>query len=402
MSKLTKEEFKEFLKTVRALAEGPFEEMQKEVEVTNTFPQEFFDLAIKNNLYRYALPEEYGGWGFTEKEILQVQEEFSRGPGGMRMHLHYAADLNWRILDDYGKPELKAEFMDKFQDKTIFTNFALTEQTGGTGADLHSTALKDADGNYILNGEKWLISHTDCSQYAYVIAVTDPDKQGDERLSAFFVPMNLPGFELVPMPHMMGCRGAGHAGFKFTNVKLDPKYLLGEEGQGMEVAMHSLAISRVHIADSNLGMCQRMLDMSMARARDRVTFGKPIIQRQAIKMKLANMATVTHALRCMVMDFADDYDIDPHNEYVAEKAAMCKLFSIDAVRTVSDEMLEVFGGDGYFEDSPYGPTERLYRDCRALWLEEGAPTIQRITIAREMDKHNGHLKYQDWLAGGDL
>lgn len=402
MSKLTKQEFKEFLKTVRVLAEGPFEEMQKEVEVTNTFPQEFFDLAIKNNLYRYALPEEYGGWGLSEKEILQVQEEFSRGPGGMRMHLHYAADLNWRILDDYGKPELKAEFMDKFQDKTIFTNFALTEQTGGTGADLHSTALKDSDGNYILNGEKWLISHTDCSQYSYVIAVTDPSKQGDERLSAFFVPMDLPGFELVPMPHMMGCRGAGHAGFKFTNVKLDPKYLLGKEGQGMEVAMHSLAISRVHIADSNLGMCQRMLDMSMARARDRVTFGKPIIERQAIKMKLANMATVTHALRCMVMDFADDYDVDAHNEYVAEKAAMCKLFSIDAVKEVSDEMLEIFGGDGYFEDSPYGPTERLYRDCRALWLEEGAPTIQRITIAREMNKHNGHLKYQDWLAGGDL
>lgn len=402
MSKLTPEEFREYLKTVRALAEGPFEEMQKEVEVTNKFPQEFYDLAIENNLYRYALPEEYGGWGLSEKEILQVQEEFSRGPGGMRMHLHYAADLNWRILDDYGKPELKAEFMDKFQDKTIFTNFALTEQTGGTGADLHTTALKDENGNYVLNGEKWLISHTDCSQYAYVIAVTDPEKQGDERLSAFFVPMDTPGFELVPMPHMMGCRGAGHAGFKMTDVVLDPKYLLGEEGQGMEVAMHSLAISRVHIADSNLGMAQRMLEMSIARARDRVTFGKPIIQRQAIKMKLANMATNIHALRCMVMDFADDYDKDPHNEFVDEKAAMCKLFSIDTVKMVSDEMLEIFGGDGYFEDNPFGPVERLYRDCRAMWLEEGAPTVQRITIARGVDKHDGHVEYGDWIAGTAL
>ena len=402
MSKLTPEEFREYLKTVRALAEGPFEEMQKEVEVTNKFPQEFYDLAIENNLYRYALPEEYGGWGLSEKEILQVQEEFSRGPGGMRMHLHYAADLNWRILDDYGKPELKAEFMDKFQDKTIFTNFALTEQTGGTGADLHTTALKDENGNYVLNGEKWLISHTDCSQYAYVIAVTDPEKQGDERLSAFFVPMDTPGFELVPMPHMMGCRGAGHAGFKMTDVVLDPKYLLGEEGQGMEVAMHSLAISRVHIADSNLGMAQRMVEISIARARDRVTLGRPIIQRQAIKMKLANMATNIHALRCMVMDFADDYDKDPHNEFVDEKAAMCKLFSIDTVKMVSDEMLEIFGGDGYFEDSPYGPTERLYRDCRAMWLEEGAPTVQRITIARGVDKHDGHVEYGDWIAGTAL
>ena len=404
MGKLTDEEFRDFLKTCRELAEGPFEEMQREVEVTNKFPQEFIDLARENNLYRYALPEQYGGWGFTEKEILQVQEEFSRGPGGMRMHLHYAADLNWRILDDYGCDELKAAYMDKFADKTIFTCFALTEQTGGTGADVHTTAVKDAEGNYILNGEKWLFSHTDVAQFAYVIAVTDPDKEGDERLSAFFVPMDAEGFELVDMPHMMGCRGAGHAGFKMTDVKLEPKYLLGKEGQGMEVAMHSLAISRVHIADSNLGMCQRMLEMSLARARDRVTFGKTINTRQAIKMKLADMATATHALRCMIIDFAEDYDRDPHNPYIAEKAAMCKLFSIEAVKKVSDEMLEIFGGDGYFEDSPYGPTERLYRDCRALWLEEGSPTIQRITIARELERHDGVVEYPalDWIAGTDL
>lgn len=402
MGKLNQEEFKAFLKTVRELAEGPFENMQREVEITNRFPQEFFDLARENNLYRYALPEEYGGWGFSEKEILQVQEEFSRGPGGMRMHLHYAADLNWRILNDYGKDELKSEYMPQFQDKSVFTNFALTERTGGTGADVHTTAVKDDEGNYILNGEKWLISHTDCSQFSYVIAVTNPERTGDERLSAFFVPMNAPGFELIPMPHMMGCRGAGHAGLKFTDVKLEPKYLLGEEGQGMEIAMHSLAVSRVHIADSNLGMAQKMLEMSIARSRDRITFGKPIASRQAIKMKIANMAAYIHALRCMVSDFADDYDRNPHGPMINEKAAMCKLVSIDTVRMVSDEMLEIFGGDGYFEDSPYGPTERLYRDARALFLEEGSPTIQRITIARDVYKNDGRVEYHDWIAGGNL
>ena len=144
--------------------------------------------------------------------------------------------------------------------------------------------------------------------------------------------------------------------------------MLGERGQGMEVAMHSLAVSRVHIATSNLGIAQRMFEMSIARAHDRVTFGKPIIKRQAIKMKIANMQMMIHALRTMVYDFARDFDFDPFNDYIDEKAAICKLFSIDTVRLVSDEMLEIFGGDGYFEDSPYGPTERLYRDCRAMWL----------------------------------
>ena len=94
----------------------------------------------------------------NELEILKVQEEFSRGPGGMRMHLHHAADMNWRILEDYGKQELKDQLMDKFKDKTVYCNFAITEKTGGTGADLHTTAVKQPTVSYVLNGEKWLIS----------------------------------------------------------------------------------------------------------------------------------------------------------------------------------------------------------------------------------------------------
>ncbi len=392
-AKITDEQFEAYLKQIRELAEGPFDEMQKEIEVTNKFPEEFYELAKANDLYRYYLPSQYGGWDLNELEILRVQEEFSRGPGGMRMHLHHAADLNWRILDDYGTQEMKDELMNKFQDKSVYVNFALTEQTGGTGADLHTTAEKQPDGTYLLNGEKWLISHTDCSDYTYVIAVTDPNKTKDDRLSAFIVPDDAPGFEIIEMPHMMGCRGAGHAGLKFTNVKLEPKHLLGEEGQGMEVAIHSLSVSRVHIAMSNLGMAQRMLEMSLRRANDRVTFGKPIATRQMIKAKIADMQMMIHVLRTAIYDFARDYDIDPKNEYITEKAAICKLFSIETVKKVSDEMLEIFGGDGYFEDSPYGPTERLYRDCRAMWLEEGAPNVQRITIARECQNKEGQVKY---------
>ncbi len=105
-------------------------------------------------------------------------------------------------------------------------------------------------------------------------------------------------------------------------------------------------------------------------------------------MKIANMQMMIHALRCLAYDFAQDFDIDQQNATTSMKRLLsAKLFSHRHVRLVSDEMLEIFGGDGYFEDSPYGPTERLYRDCRAMWLEEGAPTVQRITIARECEKH---------------
>lgn len=390
--KLTEKEFQDYLLQIRALAEGPFDEMQKEIEVTNTFPKEFYDLAIKNDLYRFALPEKYGGFGLSERQILMVQEEFSRGPGGMRMHLHHAADLDWRILDDFGSEELKAQYMDKFQDKTIYANFALTEETGGTGADIHTTAIKDGD-YYVINGEKTLISHTDCSDFTYLIVSTDPTSDKDSRLSAFFVDVNTPGYEIVPMPHMMGCRGAGHAGLKFTNMRVHKKYLLGEEGMGLEIAMHSLAVSRAHIAVSNLGMAQRMLEMTIKRTHDRVTFGKPLCKRQAIQQTIADMGTQIHALRLMIWDFAKDYD---EGKPIDMKAAMCKLHSIDTVRVVSDAMLEIFGGIGYFEDCAYGPVERLYRDCRAMWLEEGPRTVQRLTAFRGLDKIGGRIEYGEY------
>ncbi|KNZ43161.1 acyl-CoA dehydrogenase family protein [Acetobacterium bakii] len=385
MAKLNEQEFQAYLKQIRTLAEGPFEAIQKEVEVTNKFPQEFFDLSIENDLYRFSLPEEYGGWGMDELQILKVQEEFSRGPGGMRMHLHYAADMNWRILDDFGSKELKDQYMHKFADKSVFTCFALTEETGGSGADLHTVAVKDGN-DYVLNGEKYLISHTDCCEFAYVFAVTDPNADKDKRLSAFFVPINTPGYEIVPMPHMMGCRGAGHAGLKFTDMKLDKKYLLGEEGDGLKIAVHSLSVSRAHIAVSNLGMSQRMLEMTIARAKDRVTFGKPLVARQAIQQTIADMGTEIYALRMMVYDFAKDFE---EGKDIEMKAAMCKLHSINTVKLVSDYMLEIFAGVGYFEDCVYGPVERLYRDCRAMWLEEGPRTVQRLTASRKLIASGG-------------
>ncbi|AGK53273.1 acyl-CoA dehydrogenase family protein [Bacillus sp. 1NLA3E] len=394
VSKLTQEQFEAYKKQIRTLVEGRYDEMQKDIEVTNKFPQEFYDTNIKNDLYRCSLPAQYGGWDLTESQILEIQEEFSRGPGGMRMHLHYAMDLNWRPLFDYGTEELKAELMPLFQDKTIFTNWAVTEEKGGTGMDIQTTAVKDGD-DYIINGEKFLISHTDCSNYSYITCVTDPNGDKDHRLSTFMVSADTPGYELTPMPHMMGARGSGHTGLKFTNMRVNKRFLLGELGQGLEIAIHSLSVSRVHIAASNLGMAQRMLEITLKRAHDRVTFGKPIIDRQAIRMKIADMSTYTHALRTMVRDFAKDYEKDPEGEYIEEKAAMCKLFSIHVTKLVSDEMLEIFGGIGYFEDCEYGPVERLYRDARAMWLEEGTPTVQRITISRQTIKHGGVLKYEN-------
>ena len=140
----------------------------------------------------------------------------------------------------------------------------------------------------------------------------------------------------------------------------------------MEIAIHSLSVSRAHIAASNLGMCQRMLEISLARANDRITFGKPIASRQMIKREIAEMQMYTrpalHGLRLRPAK----YDADPNGKNIEEKAAMCKLFSIYSTRIVSDGMLEIFGGDGYFEDSPYGP-DRAPVPRRPRHVARGAP-----------------------------
>ena len=388
MGKLTPQEFQNYLKQIRAMAEGPFEELETEVQKTDVFPKAFFDLVKENDLYRCALPEAYGGWGLSDLELMQVQEEYSRGPGGMRMYLHYAMCMNWRILHDFGSEALKAEYLPKFQDGTIFTCFGLTEETGGTGVDLHTTAVRDGD-DYIINGEKTLISYAQYCNYAYVFAVTDPEKK-QEKLSAFFIPMDTPGLEVLPMPRPMGCRGAGYGKLKFTNLRLPKKFLIGEEGQGLHIAVHTLAVSRAHVAVSNLGISQRMMELSIARAKERVTFGKPLANRQMIQSYLAEMGTYIHALRTMLYDFARDYDAGKEHE---TKAVMAKYFSILTAQKVSDYMLLIFGGIGYFEDCKYGPMERLYRDCRVTWLEEGPPSVMKLTAARGLLKTDGQLTY---------
>lgn len=388
MGKLTPQEFQNYLKQIRAMAEGSFEELETEVQKTDVFPKAFFDLVKENDLYRCALPEAYGGWGLSDLELMQVQEEYSRGPGGMRMYLHYAMCMNWRILHDFGSEALKAEYLPKFQDGTIFTCFGLTEETGGTGVDLHTTAVRDGD-DYIINGEKTLISYAQYCNYAYVFAVTDPEKK-QEKLSAFFIPMDTPGLEVLPMPRPMGCRGAGYGKLKFTNLRLPKKFLIGEEGQGLHIAVHTLAVSRAHVAVSNLGISQRMMELSIARAKERVTFGKPLANRQMIQSYLAEMGTYIHALRTMLYDFARDYDAGKEHE---TKAVMAKYFSILTAQKVSDYMLLIFGGIGYFEDCKYGPVERLYRDCRVTWLEEGPPSVMKLTAARGLLKTDGQLTY---------
>ncbi len=195
-----------------------------------------------------------------------------------------------------------------------------------------------------------------------------------------------PGFTITPLPETMGCKGGEHGQLDLVNVRVPASRIVGKEGQGLTQMEELLEISRVFIAATSLGTAERSFELSLAFAKQRVTFGKAIATRQAIQRYLAEMGTDIYALRGMIEDAANKWD---QGRRIPAEASMCKLFGLEAVGRVTDRALLIHGGIGYTRAHPI---ERLYRDARLNWLEEGPPTIQ-IAVAA-----NKFLSGYDWDA----
>ncbi|OKI63378.1 acyl-CoA dehydrogenase family protein [Micromonospora sp. CB01531] len=317
------------------------------------------------------VPEEYGGLGLTIEQYLPVIAEFAKVQGGIRVLVHVHNSFA-HALSEIGSPEQRAAILPGAADGRHSIAFALTEPEHGTGADLGSTAHRDGD-EYVLTGRKWLITNSDIASHFIVFARTSATE-----VSAFVVERDRPGFTITPLPETMGCKGGEHGELVFDGVRIPAANRIGAEGQGQEHLERALEISRVFIAASSLGTAQRALDLSLAHARQRVTFGKPIAHRQAVQRYLAEMATDVYALRHMLLDAARKWDA---GQRIPLEASLCKLFGLEAVGRVTDRALLVHGGIGYTRRTPI---ERLYRDARLNWLEEGPPTIQYLVAAREL------------------
>jgi alkylation response protein AidB-like acyl-CoA dehydrogenase len=188
----------------------------------------------------------------------------------------------------------------------------------------------------------------------------------------------------------MGCKGGEHGRLTLDGVRVPATALIGSEGEGGAHLERALEISRVFIAASSLGTSERALELSLKHARERITFGKPIGARQAVQRYLAEMATDVYALRNLLADAADKWDSERR---IPAEASMIKLFGLEAVGRVTDRALLVHGGIGYTRAYPI---ERLYRDARLNWLEEGTPTIQYAVAAREL--LNGYV-FNDAFGG---
>ncbi len=387
--RISEQELEELRMKVRRVVEEELEPLGDQMDKTNVYPPEMWEIAKKNDLFRLTLPKKYGGMGLGKEQFFTLLEEIGRGNQAIRMFFHIANGMGWELLHDNCTEELRNELLPKVGLGDYFIAFALTEPDCGTGADIRTTAVKQGD-NWVINGTKTLISFTDVCDSINIVCITDDSKRKSGGAhTTFTVPVNTPGLVMENMPHMMGCRGTGHAILHMENMVVPDAYRLGAVGDGLKVAIDSLTISRASMAVCMLGLSQRCLEMCIKRINDRVTFGKSLAQRQAIQEKIANMATQIQALRMLCHDVGRKFD---EGKPIDMEASMAKLFATDVSRYVTDQALEIFGGIGYFEENPYGPLERMYRDCRALWLEEGPPTIQRLTVFREVMAKNGDMR----------
>jgi alkylation response protein AidB-like acyl-CoA dehydrogenase len=352
---------------------APFVE---EIEETESIPREKIWPALREmGAFGLLVPERYGGSELTVRQYLPIIAELSKVHGGIRAMIHVHNSIG-HALYELGDERHRAEVLPGLAEGSKSVAFGLTEPDSGTGADTATTARGDGD-SWVINGRKWLITNSDWASHFMVFAKTT-NAAGTEMLSTILVERDAPGLRIEPLPETMGCKGGEHGLLTFTDAVVPAANLLGEEGDGIGKMEEALEISRVFVAASSLGTAEYALDLSVEHAKRRKTFGRPIAERQAVQRYLAEMETDVHALRLLLDDAAAKWDA---GRRIPKEAAICKLFGLEAVGRVTDRALLVHGGIGYTRRHPI---ERLYRDARLNWLEEGTPTIQQLVIAREV------------------
>jgi len=369
---LPTDEYTKLRETVFSTIWNELDPLEHQIEDTEKIPYDVVLPALRAcGAFGLIVPREYGGAGLSIAQYLPILAEFAKIQGGIRAIVHVHNSFA-HALSEIGNEQQKQEILPGAAAGEKSLAFALTEPGNGTGMDLSTTARRDG-ADYVLNGRKWLITNSDIASHFLVLA-----KTAEKQLSAIIVPRDAPGLTITPLPETMGCKGAEHGELVFSDVRVPASYLVGAEGEGFAHLERALEISRVFIAASSLGTATRALDLSLTYAQERVTFGKPIAERQAIQRYLAEMAVDVYALRGMLADIAAKWD---RGTRVPAESSLVKQFGLEAVGRVTDRALLVHGGIGYTRKYPI---ERLYRDARLNWLEEGTPTIQYMVAAREL------------------
>ena len=354
----------------REWVENVLDPLSKPLEEDEKLPDELVAELKKGRFFGLTIPQEYGGQGWSAVEWFPVLEELAKAYATVRLIAHTMNGLFWRPILHFGTEDQKKKYLPKLASGEIWAANSLTEPEAGTGKDINSKAQKDGD-DYILNGHKWLITlFPGYTKLIYAFAATA------EGITSFLIDLPCDGLVLKPMEKMMGCVGPRHYNVIYKNCRVPAANILGDKGQGLEVAFGMLHLSRVSIAFCCVGLAQRMLDLAIDYAKQRTTFGKLLAKRQAIQNNIAQMGTEIQAARLLAFEAAWKFD---QGMDIVKEAAMSKLFAEQVLTRVSEMALRIHGGIGYTKAYPL---ERHFRDARSYHFEEGTEEIQKLLISR--------------------
>lgn len=344
-------------------------------DAQHAFPQaELRDMGALGFL-GMLVPEAHGGSDLGYVAYAMALEEIAAGDGACSTIVSVHSSVCCMPIVTFGSEAQKERFLPKLAGGEWIGAFALTEaQAGSDAANLRTRARRDGD-HYVISGAKQFITSGKNGQVVIVFAVTDA-AAGKKGISAFIVPTDTPGYEVVRIEDKLGQHSSDTCQLAFNDMRIHADLRLGAEGEGYRIALANLAGGRIGIASQAVGMARAAYEAARDYARDRVAFGKPIIEHQAVAFRLADMATRIEAARQLVLHAAAlrDAGLPCLNE-----ACMAKLFASEMAETVSSAAIQIHGGYGYLADFP---VERIYRDVRVCQIYEGTSDVQRIVIAR--------------------
>ena len=362
---------------IAAYVAGPAEAWAQRIERERRVPPELWQELRARGYLSLAAPAEYGGRAIPFTRYLELIELFSMSHASVRMIVH-VVNGTWRAMDRFATSEQRRAFVIPSVKGEIKIAFTLTEPTAGTGADLRCSVTREGD-TYYLSGEKHLITFGTICDYWLLFARVAGTRGADGTI-ALLVDRRATGANVMAMDESMGVRGTDHARLSFDRAPVPVANRLGDEGQGLAIALGGfLTPSRISVAMSCVGLARRAQELAIEYAGKRETFGKTLAQRQAIRFMIAENATDIEAARQLVLHAARRWEAD--DPAAAMLSSMSKLQAVEMLTRVTDKALQIHGGIGFWQPNAI---ERVYRDARAQRFEEGTNEIQKTVIAREL------------------
>lgn len=321
------------------------------------------------------VPEAWDGAGLDHQAYALAVEEIAAGCGAVSTIMSVHNSVACMPVLKYGTEAQKEQFLRPMACGKMLGAFCLTEpQAGSDASALKTRAVADGDA-WILDGAKMFVTSGQSADVAIVFAVTDPSA-GKKGISAFIVPTSLPGWQVIRVEEKLGQHASDTCQIALDGLRVTASLMLGQPGEGYQIALSNLEGGRIGIAAQAVGMARAAFEMARDYARERQAFGCSIIQHQAIAFRLADMKTQIAAARLLVQEAASRRDA---GQSCLTESSMAKLFASEMAERVCSAALQIFGGYGYIRDCE---VERIYRDVRVCQIYEGTSDVQRMVVAR--------------------